>query len=136
MEDKLVFRPLIDSDYETICSWWKWWRWPILPKDFLPNNGKGGFIVEKNSVPIVSCYLYLTNSSVAIFDWVVSNPEYKEKDRKKAIEKLINDTELFCKDINIKHLFSIGRNQHLIKTHEKLGWHIDKKSSYELIKKI
>ena len=54
MEDKLIFRPLKEEDYETICKWWKWWRWTVLPKDFLPNNGEGGFMIEKNNVPIVA----------------------------------------------------------------------------------
>jgi len=136
MKDKLIFRPLNKKDYKTICSWWKWWRWPVLPKDFLPNDGEGGFMVEKNNIPIVSGFLYLTNSKGAMLEWVVSNPDYKDKDRKQAIEKLLVDVESFCKSINIKYIFSIGRNKHLIDTHKKLGWHVDKKPSYEIIKNI
>lgn len=136
MKDKLIFRPLNEGDYETICSWWKWWRWTVLPKDFLPNNGEGGFMIEKNNIPIVSGFLYLTNSKGAMLEWIVSNPEYKDKDRKQAIEKLLIDVEEFCKSINIKYIFSIGRSKHLMDTHEKLGWHIDKKPSHEIIKKL
>ena len=33
-------------------------------------------------------------------------------------------------------MFSIGRNKHLIETHKKLGWAVDKNPSYEIIKKI
>ena len=33
-------------------------------------------------------------------------------------------------------MFSIGRNKHLIDTHKKLGWAVDNKSSYEIIKKL
>lgn len=136
MEDELIFRPLNEGDYETICKWWKWWRWPVLPKKALPNDAKGGFMVEKNGEPIVSAFLYLTNSTVALLEWIVSNPEYKENDRKEAIELLINDTEKFCKGIGISLIFSIGRNKNLMKTHKKLGWHVDEKSSFEIIKNI
>ena len=136
MKDKLIFRPLNKEDYETICKWWKWWRWPVLPKTALPNNGKGGFMIEKNNKPIVSAFLYLTNSSVVLLEWIVSNPDYRESDRKEAIEMLINKTEEFCKNMDCKHMFSIGRNKHLIDTHEKLGWHVDKKPSREIIKNI
>ena len=66
MKDELIFRPLNEGDYETICKWWKWWRWPVLPKTALPNDAKGGFMVEKNGKPIVSAFLYLTNSTVAL----------------------------------------------------------------------
>ena len=93
-------------------------------------------MVEKNNIPIVSGFLYLTNSKGAMLEWVVSNPDYKDKDRKQAIEKLLVDVESFCKSINIKYIFSIGRNKHLIDTHKKLGWHVDKKPSYEIIKNI
>ena len=53
MENKLVFRRLTESDYNTICKWWKWWRWSVMPKESLPDDGKSGFMVEKNNIPIV-----------------------------------------------------------------------------------
>jgi len=136
MEDKLIFRPLNKEDYEIICGWWKWWRWPVLPKTALPNSGEGGFMVEKNNIPIVSGFLYISNSKMAMLEWIVSNPKYKENDRKEAIELLINQVEIFCKDLDVKHIITLGRNKHLIETHRKLGWHVDNKTSYEIIKNI
>jgi len=136
MENELRFRHLVKNDHKTICEWWKWWRWPEIPKEMLPDNGKSGFMVEKNGVPIVSCFLFITNSKGAKLEWIVSNPKYKEKDRKKAIEMLINGTEIACKKMGYEYIFSIGRNKHLMKTHEKLGWTVDKTPSYEIIKRI
>jgi len=136
MEGELVFRPLKEEDYETICRWWKWWRWPVLPREMLPDKGKSGFIVEKNNVPIVSAFLYLTNSTGALLEWIISNPEYREDDRKEAIELLITNAEDVCKNMGITYMFSIGRSKNLMKTHEKLGWQVDKKPSYEIIKNL
>ena len=136
MKDELVFRPLREEDYEIICGWWKWWKWPIIPKKILPDNGKSGFIVEKNNIPIVCGFLYTTNSAVILLEWIVSNPKYKEKDRKEAIELLINSAEASCKNMGITYMFSIGRSKNLMKTHEKLGWQVDKKPSYEIIKNL
>ena len=136
MESELVFRPLKEEDYETICKWWKWWRWPVIPKEMLPDKGKSGFIVEKNNIPIVSAFLYLTNSTGALLEWIVSNPEYREDNRKEAIELLITNAETVCKNMGITYMFSIGRSKHLMKTHEKLGWQVDKKPSYEIIKNL
>ena len=134
--EKLYFRFLREGDYEIICKWWKWWRWPVLPKDMLPDDGKCGFMVEKDNTPIVSCFLFLTNSKGAKLEWVVSNPEYRESDRKEAIEMLINEAEKICKNMGYKYIFSIGRNEHLIETHKKLGWFVDPKQSHEIIKTI
>ena len=136
MESELKFRPLREEDYETICKWWKWWRWPVIPREMLPDKGKSGFIVEKNNIPIVSAFLYLTNSTGALLEWIVSNPEYREDDRKEAIELLITNAEVVCKNMGITYMFSIGRSKHLMKTHEKLGWQVDKKPSYEIIKNL
>jgi hypothetical protein len=44
--------------------------------------------------------------------------------------------EEICKKQNQVHMFSIGRNKHLIETHKKLGWKVDKKPSYEIVKNI
>ena len=136
MNNKLNFRPLKEEDYKTICEWWKWWRWPVIPREMLPDKGKSGFIVEKNNIPIVTAFLYLTNSTGALLEWIVSNPEYREDDRKEAIELLITNAEDVCKNMGITYMFSIGRSKHLMKTHEKLGWQVDKKPSYEIIKNL
>ena len=55
-------------------------------------------MVEKGNVSIVSCYIYITNSTGALLEWVVSNPEYREKDRKQAIELLLVAAEKMLKD--------------------------------------
>ena len=133
---KLEARNLKHSDWDTLVSWWKWWRWAIMPKDFLPDNGKGGIIVEKDNTPIVAGFLYETNSSVMILEWIVSNPKYKQNDRKEAIELLIKEAENLAKSNNYKYMFTIGRNKHLLETHEKLDWVVDKKPSHEITKKL
>ena len=118
MSDKLQVRNLKKDDYDFIAKWWKWWRWKVIPREMLPDEGKSGYIVEKNNVPIVSAFLFITNSKGAKLEWVVSNPKYREKDRKEAIELLINNIEYFCKNMGLKYIFSIGRNKHLIETHK------------------
>ena len=130
---ELNVRLLRDKDYETIVSWWKWWKWPVLPKQSLPPTG---LMVEKGDTSIVSCYIYITNSTGALLEWVVSNPEYREKDRKQAIELLLVAAEKMLKDQGVTYVFSIGRNKNLIDTHKKLGWIIDSKTSTEMTKTI
>lgn len=134
---ELKARLLTDADWEILCSWWeKWPKWVNPPKSFLPDNGKGGFMVTKGDKNICAGFIYLTNSDAALLEWIVSNPEYREKDRKQALELLITTAENACKQLGKVHMFSIGRNKHLIKTHEKLGWTVDKDPSHELIKNI
>ena len=136
MKDKLIFRRLTEEDYETISKWWKWWRWPIIPKEMLPDNGKSGFMVEKNKQPIVCGFVYITNSSIVLLEWVVSNPKYREEDRLDAIELLINEVEKICKDMEYTYILTMNKSKSLLEIHEKLGWKVDKKPSYEITKKL
>jgi hypothetical protein len=131
---KLNIRRLNDEDYSTLVKWWDAWpKWQAPPKTFLPDTG---FIVEKNNIGIVAGYVYMTNSKAALLEWIVSNPEYRESDRKDAITLLIQAVERVLTDQGIKHVFTIGRHKSLINLHKKLGWLVDEKPSYEIIKNL
>jgi len=133
----MKLRTLTEQDWDTLCNWWEAWpKWVNPPKSFLPDNGKGGFMVEKEGKPICAGFIYLTNSDAVLLEWIVSDPEYRENDRKDALELLITGAEAACKEIGKKHMFTIGRNRHLIDTHKKLGWSVDPDSSHEIIKNI
>ena len=130
-------RQLKEEDWETLQKWWSAWpKWKAPPKDFLPDNGTGGLMVEKDNKPIVAGFLYITNSKGVLLEWIVSNPEYRESDRDSAIELLISSAEDFVKNIGCKFMFTIIQHDKLIKMHEKLGWKKDPRPSHELIKVI
>lgn len=133
---ELQVRALQETDWENLQSWWKWWRWPEVSKETLPLNGLGGLMVYKGETPVVTGFLYLSNSRVAWIDWIVSNPKYKEKDRKQSIELLINSLEEVAKQQDYSIIISITRSKHLIETHKKLGYTVDDTPSYEISKKI
>lgn len=131
---ELNIRRLNNEDYSTLVKWWDAWpEWQAPPKTFLPDTG---FIVEKNNIGIVAGYVYMTNSKAALLEWIVSNPEYRKSDRKDAITLLIQAVERVLSDQGIKHVFTIGRHKSLINLHKKLGWMVDEKPSYEIIKNL
>ncbi len=134
---KLNIRRLKESDWSTLTKWWdKWEEWNAPAKDFLPDNGKGGLIVEKEGEPIVAGFLYMTNSKAVLLEWIISDPDYRENDREDALELLINGCENVCKDMGFNYMFTIGRNNNLIETHKNLGWYVDEKPSHEIVKII
>ena len=83
---KFNIRKLEASDWGTLVKWWdSWSEWAAPSKTFLPDNGTGGLIVEKGKQPIVAGFLYFTNSQAVLLEWIISNPEYRSKDRQEAI---------------------------------------------------
>jgi hypothetical protein len=133
---ELSLRALKESDWDILLSWWKWWRWPELSKDVLPMDGTGGLMVYKGDTLIAAGFLYLTNSKAAWLDWIVSNPNYREYDRKDSLALLIDGLEAVAKSEGCNTIISITRNKSLIDIHNGLGYTIDKNPSYEISKKI
>ena len=69
----LNVKVLKEEDYDNILvNWWKDWRWTPPSKDFLPDNGKGGYMVYEDDTPICAGFMYLTNSKVVWCDWIIS----------------------------------------------------------------
>ena len=129
-------RTLTESDYEILTDWWKAWGWPILVKDMLPDNGTGGIMVENEGENIVAGFLYWSNSKLVWLDWIISNPKVNRDIRQEAIKKLILTAEHMTKEAGSKYMMSISRSNSLLKTHEQMGWNVDKTPSHEMVKII
>jgi hypothetical protein len=121
---QLYIRRLEDNDYDNILlTWWKAWGWEAPPKDFLPNDGVGGFIVYDNDIPVCAGFVYVTNSKVSWVDWIISNKEYREKpNRKDAINLLIDTLTNQCKSFGSKYIYALIKNKNLIETYENFGY--------------
>lgn len=92
----MEFRYIEQSDYEMLVDWWKFWRFPAPPIEMLPDSG---VIVNKDGVDICAGFIYFTNSKTCWIEFIVSNPNVKQKeDRREAIANVI---EVLC---------SIGKN--------------------------
>lgn len=132
----MEIRKLNDNDYDDILvNWWKDWGWTPPQKDFLPENGAGGFIVYDEDTPICAGFIYITNSKVAWIEWIVSNKQYREKpNRKNALDLLIHTLTSYCKDINLKYIFSNNNNNNLINNFINNGYIKGCTNSTELIK--
>jgi len=120
----LNVRVLREGDYDNILvKWWKDWRWTPPTKDFLPNNGNGGYIVYDDDIPVCAGFMYLTNSKVVWCDWIISNFKYKDrKKRKKAILLLISTISEIAKELDKKYVYALLKNKPLINTYKELGY--------------
>ena len=137
-DSELIPRHLEESDWETLQEWWDYWPGvEAPPRDFLPDNGTGGIMIEENGTPIVACFIYQTNSNAAMLEWLVSNPNYRGKEkRNRALEALIVSSQAVIKSMGYKTIFTMLRNQKLINLREKFGWKIDPKPNYTHTKRL
>ena len=124
---KFKVRKIEDSDWSTLVSWWKSWGWPAAPeKDFLPNNGKGGFLIldQKDNTPICAGFIWISIASVtAHINFIVSNKEYRKKpQRTDAITFLIAMLEEFAKKQGMKYIYTNSNSTHLQKRFEGFGY--------------
>jgi hypothetical protein len=134
---ELNVRRLTENDWDTLVKWWKQWDFEFIPsKEFLPDNGTGGLIVEKENKPIASVFMYTTNSGVCALGWPLSDRNYKHEDRSQAIKLLNIACENVWKKHNGKFLFFWGNNRKYISNLKEIGF-IEGDTNYShLIKQI
>jgi len=114
---ELTIRQLNENDYQDILiGWWKDWGWDSFPaKDFLPENGTGGIILYDGDIPVCAGFIYNTNSKISWIDWIVSNKKYRKKpNRKKAINLLIEELTIICKNSGSKFVYSLMKSNNLV----------------------
>lgn len=125
-------RAVEESDYDNVLlKWWKDWGWEAPPKDFLPQTG---LIVSKNGVDICAGFLYLTNSKVALTEFVVSNRDYKEDDRGEALNFLLECIVEYADMEGYKYAHVILKNKSLLKKYKDLGYIESDTNVIELVK--
>ena len=125
MHDNINFRTFQDGDYEMCCEWWKWWwrndQGPV-PRAFLPKDERC-FIIEKDNTPIACYFLFIMEpNTVGWATYLVSNPKYKEKDRRDIIKLLIKKVEKEAKKYGIMQLFTVCGDVHMSNIHDSLDW--------------
>ena len=133
---KLNIIKLKPTDYEDIlCQWWKDWRWDPPSRDFLPENGTGGYIVYDNDRPICAGFMYLTNSKAAWCDWIISDLRYKDRQKRaEALELLIETITNEAKKLEYKFVYALIKNKPLVNIYKRNGYKEGTTYTHEMIK--
>ena len=128
-------RTLVESDYDDILlGWWKDWKWSAPPRDFLPQDGKGGIMISKDGRDICAGFIFFTNSKTAWCEFVVSNFHYREDDREEALLFLIETLSEICKKSGYNIVYTSLKSKPLIDKYVECGYNIGSKNCTELIK--
>ena len=135
---KLNIIPLKEEDYEKIlCGWWKQWRWTPPSRDFLPENGTGGFIVYDGETPICAGFMYITNSQATWCDWIISNLKYKDRQkRKEALELLVKTISDKAENLGKKYVYASPSRRTCPALYDEIGFVEGSTYTHEMIKTI
>jgi len=135
---ELSIIPLRENDYKDIlCGWWKDWRWTPPSKEFLPEDGMGGYIVYDKDTPICAGFMYVTNSKAVWCDWIISNLKYKDRQkRKEALELLVQTISDDAERMGKKYIYALIKNKPLINVYKKVGFVEGSTYTHEMIKTI
>ena len=116
-------RYLKEEDYDVLCQWWKAWKWTPPERDFLPENGTGGFMVSKDGVDIVAGFIYFTNSKVCWSEFIISNREFRnKKERKEALKILIHEINEMAYSKGYKYVFTVVKEENLEAVYKEMGF--------------
>ena len=114
-------RRVTKEDYKIINSWYLGHNHakPLLKN--LPNNGLGGLILEKDK-PIAVAYIYTTNSSMGYIDFLMSDPNYKGKDRYDIILELFKACTQEAYDLGCETVWAQSSIKGVTKRAKEIGW--------------
>lgn len=108
-----------ENDYEIISHWWEEQNWPVIPLETLP---KTGLMIWLGTLPIAAGFLYQTDSSIAILEWIVANPKVSYEVRGKGLDVLLDDLSFVAHNFGFKKLFTMAKNERLIARAETHGF--------------
>ena len=131
MDNNINIRKIELKDYEYINKWWVEQGFVEIHTDILPMDGLGGIIIEKDK-PIAAAYLYLTNSKMGYVDNLITDPNYKSKDRFDIILKLMMACIKMAKKAGCLEVWAMAENRGILQRCKTLGYGISEKN-YSII---
>ena len=130
-------RRLTETDYPILCDYWKFWRFPPPTRDMLPSDIGDSVAVIFNNQIACAGFLYATTSKIYWMEFIVSNPNIKDrKVRKEALGLLIRGISYMAEQSEAKTIYSSLKNDSLISHYLDCGFIKGSSNCQEMIKNL
>lgn len=129
----MIAKPYTSDQYSIIKGWWLDHGWTPISPDLLPPNG---YIVWQGLQPLVSGFLYLTDSSFAVLDWVLSSPISDRIERGQALDLLLDSLIQTARDHKKTTIFTTSKHSKLLERYKAKGFIVGDNDMTTLIGRI
>lgn len=126
-------KPYSPNNYPIIRSWWESYKWAPIPEDLLPQTG---YIIWQELQPLVSGFVYMTDSKFGVLEWVLANPESDTIKRREALDLLITTLVSAAKEKGCTCLFTTAEHPGLIERYKTHGFTVGDVNMTNLIRRI
>jgi uncharacterized protein YrzB (UPF0473 family) len=129
-------RQLEPQDYDKLVKWWEYYGFPPPPKNMLPDEGTCGMILyDTEGNEYCAGFLYETNSQLCWIEYIVANPDIKDKEeRKEALKLLITYLTDLADVWGNKYIFASIKHPSLKERYLECGFLLGTDNTTELIK--
>lgn len=138
--DVTIYNPrmLEESDYTTLLKWWKKYNFAAPTRDFLPDNGTCGIMLEdQNGKELCAGFIYFTNSKACWMEFIVANPDIRGREaRNNALNQLIEYLSQFAKEEECIWIFTSVRHKGLAERLGECGFNVGSTNTQEMIKQL
>lgn len=108
-----------NTDYDTIVNWWKDHNWTPVPIDALPLIG---YIVGNGNIQYCAGFLYQTDSSFSIMEFIISNKHIDRDIKNIALDLLIDTLVKSSENLGYKYIHTSVQHPKLMKRYEQHGF--------------
>lgn len=135
MQSPIVVIPFeARGHYHIVSKWWNSQQWPAIPLEMLPQTG---FLAVSGGKPVAACWLYKTDSHIALLEWMIGDPEAAPKLRGDAQNLLIEQATREAQELGFKALFTMSQHARLIeRLRTQHGFKVTDKGMTHLIRFI
>lgn len=109
----------IGEDYPQICDWWRGHGWPYIPVHSLPTTG---WVSYDEVERYAAGWLYISNSTTAWSEWIVTNPGSNLRKRSEGVKMLISIIKLEAKSRGVQTIVTSLKSGGLIRAYERQGF--------------
>jgi hypothetical protein len=127
----VTIRNYSTSDYPLVCELWAAQAWPAPGPAALPKTGKIAYL---NGRIAAAAFLYRTDSTVGILEWVVADPKLSSEDRSTAVNEVLLTLTDEAANQGCKVLFHMTSHKRLIERFQSHGWSVTDVGQSHLIK--